>query len=112
MLGAKINPYPYMKACDIYVQTSLFEGLGLTVIEAAILQKPIVCTNFPTAYNILKDNETGLIAEMNPNAIAEQIEKLIKDESLRKKLISNLEQQENKDKEQSLLQFENLINMP
>jgi glycosyltransferase involved in cell wall biosynthesis len=112
LLGAKINPYPYMKACDIYVQTSLFEGLGLTVIEAAILQKPIVCTNFPTAYNILKDNETGLIAEMNPNAIAEQIEKLIKDESLRKKLISNLEQQENKDKEQSLLQFENLINMP
>lgn len=109
LVGAETNPYPYMKACDIYVQTSLFEGLGLTVIEAAILQKPIVCTNFPTAYGILKDGETGLIAEMTAESIAENIERLINDVELKNKLIANLSQQKNKDKEESLSKIEQLL---
>lgn len=109
LLGADTNPYPYMKACDIYVQTSLFEGLGLTVIEASILQKPIVCTNFPTAFGILEDNETGLIAEMTPESIAENIERLINDVELKNKLIENLSQQKNKDKEESLSKIEQLL---
>lgn len=109
LLGADPNPYPYMKACDIYVQTSLFEGLGLTVIEASILQKPIVCTNFPTAFGILKDNETGLIAEMTAESIAENIERLINDVELKNKLIANLSQQKNKDKEESLSKIEQLL---
>ncbi|MGX9985366.1 glycosyltransferase [Soonwooa purpurea] len=109
LLGANTNPYPYMKACDIYVQTSLFEGLGLTVIEASILQKPIVCTNFSTAFGILKDNETGLIAEMTAESIAENIERLINDVELKNKLIANLSQQKNKDKEESLSKIEQLL---
>lgn len=110
LVGADTNPYPYMKACDIYVQTSLFEGLGLTVIEAAILQKPIVCTNFPTAYGILKDGETGLIAEMTAESIAENIERLINDDNLRNQLVKNLSLQENDDKEKSLQQINELLN--
>lgn len=39
LLGKKLNPYPYMENCDIYVQTSLKEGFGLTVSEAKILKK-------------------------------------------------------------------------
>lgn len=110
LVGADPNPYPYMKACDIYVQTSLFEGLGLTVIEASILQKPIVCTNFPTAFGILKDNETGLIAEMTAESIAENIERLINDVNLRNLLVKNLSLQENFDKEKSLQQINDLLN--
>lgn len=109
LLGADSNPFPYMKACKIYVQTSLFEGLGLTVIEAACLNKPIVCTNFPTVYGILKDGETGLIAEMNAESIAFQIERLIQNPDLRKRLVTNLEKQENTDKEISLKQIETLL---
>lgn len=110
LVGADTNPYPYMKACDIYVQTSFFEGLGLTVIEASILQKPIVCTNFPTAFGILKDNETGLIAEMTAESIAENIEGLINDDNLRNQLVKNLSLQENYDKEKSLQQINDLLN--
>ncbi|MBP0612945.1 glycosyltransferase [Chryseobacterium sp. cx-311] len=110
LLGADTNPYPYMKACDIYVQTSLFEGLGLTVIEASILQKPIVCTNFPTAYGILKDGETGLIAEMTAESISENIERLIVNVNLRNQLVKNLSLQENYDKEKSLQQINDLLN--
>lgn len=110
LVGMTINPYPYIKACDIYVQTSLFEGLGLTLIEASYLNKPIVSTNFPSVYTILNDGKTGLIAEMNARSITKKIEILIKNESLRSKLSSNLALQGSNDKEITLRQFEQLIN--
>ena len=72
LVGMTDNPYPYMKSCDIYVQTSLFEGLGLTVIEASLLNKPIVSTNFPSVYGIIEHEKTGLIAEMNSTRIAKK----------------------------------------
>ena len=109
LLGADSNPYPYMKACDIYVQTSLFEGLGLTVIEASYLNKPIVSTSFPTVYGILKDEETGLIAEMNAESIAAKMQRLIEDVKLRRKLTHNLSQQENIDKEETLAKIKSLL---
>lgn len=86
LLGEKPNPYPYMAAADIYVQTSVFEGFGLTVAEARILGKAEVCTNFPCAYNQIKDGENGLICEMTPEDIANKIEMLITDEDLKARL--------------------------
>ncbi|SKB95987.1 Glycosyltransferase involved in cell wall bisynthesis [Soonwooa buanensis] len=109
LLGADPNPYPYMKACDIYVQTSLFEGLGLTVIEAAILHKPIVCTDFPTAHGILKHNETGLIVDMNAEAVAHHIERLIVDRDLSQRFVRNLENNSSLDKETSLVKINELF---
>lgn len=110
LLGADKNPYPYMKNADVYVQTSLFEGLGLTVIEASLLHKPIVSTNFPTVYGILKHEDTGLICEMNANDIANSIERLITDSTLKNKLVDNLKHQENQDKNLTLSKIENLLN--
>lgn len=109
LLGATNNPYPYMKAADIYVQTSLFEGLGLTVIEASYLNKPIVATNFDTVYSIIENEETGLIAEMTPDSIALQVKRLVVDKTLRTKFINNLAKQENKDKEESLQKINELL---
>ncbi|MCC8067695.1 MAG: glycosyltransferase [Clostridiales bacterium] len=37
LLGKKENPYPYIKACDWYVQPSLYEGRSVTVQEAQAL---------------------------------------------------------------------------
>jgi glycosyltransferase involved in cell wall biosynthesis len=110
-VGMTVNPYPYMKAADIYVQTSLFEGLGLTVIEASYLNKPIVCTNFPTVYGILEHEKTGLIAEMSAIDIANNIERLILDKNLKKLLIKNLTNKENNDKEISLQKVNELFNI-
>lgn len=82
MLGPICNPYPYMSQCDIYVQTSRHEGFGLTVAEAKILNKPIVCTNFETSHMQLKNGFNGLIADFEPAEIADAIETLINDKSL------------------------------
>ena len=40
LLGKKTNPYTYIKACDLYVQPSRYEGKAVTVTEAKILGKP------------------------------------------------------------------------
>lgn len=110
LLGSTPNPYPYMKAADIYVQTSLFEGLGLTIIEASYLNKPIVCTNFPTAFGIIEHQKTGLISKMNAIDLAQNIEKIILDENLKNILIRNLAIVENNDKNVSLEKFNELLN--
>lgn len=102
LVGYEENPFPYIKDCDIYLQSSIFEGLGRTIIEAGILNKPIVTTNFPTASQILTNNETGLIVDMEPIEIANAIDKLINDENLRQRLILNLKSQSQKETQKSL----------
>ena len=109
LLGLKQNPYPYIKNCNIYAQTSLFEGLGLTVIEAKILGKPVVTTNFPTASKIIKNGETGLICAMNAESIADNIEKLILNKDLRQELTTSEATFYNESKKISLEKFYKLI---
>ena len=89
MLGKKINPYPYIKACDIYVQPSRYEGKAVTVREAQILNKPVVITNFATANSQLTDGFDGIIVPMDNEGCAKGIVKLIKDKELQSKLIEN-----------------------
>lgn len=72
LLGSKANPYPYIRNADLYVQTSIKEGFGLTVIEAKILNKPIVCTDFTTAHELIGENE-GVIVPHNSKILAATI---------------------------------------
>lgn len=96
LLGEQSNPYPYIKSCDIYVQPSLSEGFGLTIAEAKILQKPIVCTNFDVAYDQITNEINGLIVNKTGREIANAILRLINDDGLKESLIINLKQEVNK----------------
>ena len=82
LLGVQANPYPYMKAGDIYVQTSRFEGYCLTLTEARILNRPCVATNFDVVYDQMVQGENGLVVEMAPEAVAEGILRLMRDPAL------------------------------
>lgn len=86
ILGKKENPYPYMKACDIYVQPSRFEGKAVTVREAQILCKPVVITNYATASSQVVDGKDGIIVDMDNKSIAEGICKLLDDKGIISKL--------------------------
>lgn len=91
LLGTQTNPYPYIKNCDIYVQTSFSEGWCLTVQEAKILQKPIVTTPLPVMHEQIVSGENGLIAEaVTPEALAESIQQLLDHPELREKFVENL----------------------
>lgn len=109
LLGAKANPYPYVKNCDIYVQTSIFEGLGLTLIEALYLQKPIVSTNFDTAFSLINNNKTGVIVEKDPVAISNGISNYIDNPEFKNTIIENISQLKDNDTETSLKKFNELI---
>lgn len=89
LLGKKINPYPYMKACDLYVQPSRYEGKAVTVGEAQILERPVLITNYATANSQVRENIDGCICELSVEGIANGIEKLYKYKNLRTKLSDN-----------------------
>lgn len=82
LLGFTANPYSYMHQCDIYVQTSRHEGFGLTIAEARILNRPVVCTNFEACTMQMVDGKNGLIISFEPSDIADAIEKLLNDHPL------------------------------
>lgn len=89
ILGKKENPYPYIKACDIYAQPSRYEGKAVAVREAQILNKPVVITNFETSRSQLTDGFDGVIVPMDNEGCAEGICNLIKDKDFQQKLIEN-----------------------
>lgn len=89
LLGKKTNPYPYIKACDIYVQPSRYEGKAVTVREAQIIGKPVLITNFSTAKSQVQDGIDGLITEMGINGLVNGIKRLIEDKELREALVEN-----------------------
>lgn len=90
LLGTKSNPYPYIAACDIFIQTSRFEGKSIAIDEAKILHKPIVVTNFDTVYDQIQDNVNGLICEMNSIDLSKKIKALINNSDLKDRLSNNL----------------------
>ncbi len=77
LLGKKENPYPYIKACDLYVQPSRYEGKAVTVREAQMLGKPVVITRYATAASQLEDGVDGVIVPMDNEGCAEGIAALL-----------------------------------
>ena len=85
-LGSKSNPYPYMNNADLIVQTSRWEGKSVVLDEAKILGKPILATAYATVKDQVINGKEGVIVEMNAEAIALEIEHLIKDKSTLKSI--------------------------
>lgn len=90
LLGKKENPYPYMKACDIYVQPSRYEGNSVTVREAQILEKPVVVTAYPTVSSQVEDGVDGVIVPLDNAGCADGIARLIADRAKQEQLVSNI----------------------
>jgi glycosyltransferase involved in cell wall biosynthesis len=86
LLGKRTNPYPYMKACDIYVQPSRYEGKAVAVREAQMLGKPVLISDFATASSQLEHNVDGYITEAGVDGLVRGIQLLAKDSELRHRL--------------------------
>ena len=79
ILGKKANPYPYIAACDLYVQPSRYEGNCVTVHEAQMLGKPVAITRYATSSSQLEDGVDGVIVPMDNEGCAEGIAVLLCD---------------------------------
>lgn len=90
LLGKKENPYPYIKACDIYVQPSRYEGKSVTVREAQMLCKPVVVTAYPTAASQIQHGIDGVIVPMDNDGCARGLAEFIADTALQQSLTAYL----------------------
>lgn len=77
ILGRKDNPYPYIQACDLYVQPSRYEGKAVAVREAQMLGKPVVITRFTTAEGQVEDGIDGMIVPLDNEKCADGIADLL-----------------------------------
>ncbi len=77
MLGMKSNPYPYIKKCDLFIQPSLFEGYSLSIMEAKILETPILAT-YAAAGNQINNDVDGFLCDTNTLSVYENILRLYK----------------------------------
>ena len=69
---------------------SLLETFGMVIIEAMASGVPVITSDCPGCRDIVKNNKDGLISKMkNPVSFANNIEKLILDKNLRRKIIRN-----------------------
>ena len=90
IIGKKANPYPYIQACDLYIQPSRYEGNSVTVREAQMLCKPVVVADYPTAASQIQSGKDGVIVPLENAACAEGIVRVIRDSQLQSRLIQFL----------------------
>ncbi len=75
----------YLAAGDIFVHASKSETQGMILSEAMYAGLPIVAIAAPGANSLVRNNATGFLAEENKEEFNKAVEKLIRDENLRKR---------------------------
>ena len=90
LLGARENPYPYMRRCDVLVQSSRYEGKSVVLDEAKMLCTPIVATAYPTVADQVADGREGLVVPMSAEGIAEGVRRMLRDDALRNEITTYL----------------------
>jgi glycosyltransferase involved in cell wall biosynthesis len=109
-VGFTKEPSKFMQACDVVLMTSKNETFGLVTIEAMRNGTAVIASNSGGVLEIIDDEKTGLLFEnQNSEDLALKIEKLYKDDFLRKKLAC-AGQKKAEEQFDSEKQFKKLIN--
>ncbi len=82
----EVLPY-YYSAADACVMPSLYESFGMVALEAMACGTPVIASRVGGLTVTVRDGETGfLVPEKNPKALAEKLELILTDKSLRDRL--------------------------
>lgn len=90
LLGSTPNPYPYYNMCDVYVQPSRYEGYGMAISEARLLNVPVVCCEFGCVWKQIIQGKNGIVTSHNPADLADAIQELLLDKKKYNYIKSNL----------------------
>lgn len=82
-LGAKTNPYPYIKNADYFCLFSYYEGYGMVLEEAKILNKRILITD-TAAKECIENYKDSMIFDNNENGIYNGLKEIIGGNNIRK----------------------------
>ena len=91
-LGTKVNPYPFMKDCDVYVQPSRHEGYCITLAEARVFGMPIVATDFTGACEQLALRTNAFVTGMSSEEMAQGIIQACQARRIENVILSDLPQ--------------------
>lgn len=75
-LGKKDNPYPYIQASDLVVCPSREESFGLVILEAMLLNKPVIVTRTIGSEFITENGKNGILIENNDSDIEITLDKV------------------------------------
>lgn len=80
--GFTKNPFPHIKAADIMMVTSDFEGFCLVICEAQCLGVPVISTPTAGPCEIIGHNQYGIISDFDPQSLLENLRKLAENSEL------------------------------
>ncbi len=93
-LGYQKDPFVYVSNSDVYVHPTYHEGFSVSIVEASMLEKPIIATAVGGNTEIIHDHKTGLlIPARNVPALYGAMKQLYEDKDLRYKLAKNARNQ-------------------
>ena len=86
--GFRANPYAYMRAADVFVLSSAYEGFGNVIVEAMAVGTPVVSTDCPHGPSeIIRDGQSGLLAAVgDADALGDAVLRVLGDAHLRARL--------------------------
>ena len=77
----------FLNGLDVFCAPSRYESFGVSVLEASACGLPVVTSNIGGLPEVVKDGNTGfLVANESPDAMADCLDRLYDDESLRLRL--------------------------
>lgn len=90
LIGAKENPYKYMKLADAITVLSDFESWSMVISEAKVLGIPVIATRTSGALEQIEEEKTGLLTEFEDRDIIKQMEYFICNFHLQENIRKNL----------------------
>ena len=93
LLGEKKNPYVWMKHSKLFIHSSKYEGFGVVLLEALMLDKFVISSNCPTGpTEILTNPKVGELFNVgDANQLAEKVLKILYDKDYQKELLKNIQ---------------------
>ena len=88
-LGYRTDAPQLYRCSDMFAFVSFREGLSVALMEAMSCELPIVCTKIRGNTDLIDDGISGIFTENNPQALADNILRLYRDEAYRKTLGKN-----------------------
>jgi glycosyltransferase involved in cell wall biosynthesis len=83
LLGFRNNVAQLLCSIDIFITTSLREGLSISLLEAMAAARPIVATSIPPNAELIEDEKTGLLVDVHsPEQVAHAIMRFVREPEL------------------------------
>lgn len=86
-VGARSDVHSLLRSSDVFLLTSDFEGLPLSLLEALAMEVPAVATNVDGTSEVLGEGIGGIVVpRRDPSAVADEVMNLLLDEEQRRNL--------------------------